>query len=94
VQNIRLTNTGFYNGYSSMTFAWDRPNDASNAGIKSCIKAYNVELYRVRAKASFCMPATMEWVQNSRLFCLTSAKPLSKAASRAASRHTMWSSTG
>jgi hypothetical protein len=47
VQNIRLASTGFYNGYSSMTFAWDRPNDGNNAGVHSCIKAYNVEVFRV-----------------------------------------------
>lgn len=42
-----MTSTSFYNGYSTMNFEWDRPRDAINSQGDSCIKGYDVGIYRV-----------------------------------------------
>lgn len=50
VNTIRMTSTSFYNGYSTMNFEWDRPRDAINGQGDSCIKGYEVGIYRVSSQ--------------------------------------------
>jgi hypothetical protein len=58
--------------YSSMKWEWDRPSD-KNDGLVSCISAYDVAVFTVRAGGRQCLCAggggsekmMLEWVQPS-----------------------------